>query len=73
MTEEFRESRLRAMADLYAKATPFQIWTWRHISPGMFLAEQVTQWPFNCSAEERQLLAKAFSLKAAFGEIRNGP
>lgn len=69
MTPRFIESRMEAMAVAYRQATALQIWTWRYISPGMFLAEQVTRWPFECSAEERQRLAKIFSQRAMSGEV----
>lgn len=61
MTDAFRDSRLEAMAALYASATSVQHTTWRVLSPGMFLAEIATTWPFECSAKDRLSLAAIFN------------
>lgn len=49
------------MRALYERATPAQRATWRVLTPGMYLAERVTEWPFDVSAKDRLSLAAIFN------------
>lgn len=70
MTDEFRDSRLAVMEALYARSTPLHRATWRVLTPGMYLAEQVTAWPFDVSANNRLHLAAIFNtMLHARGEL----
>ncbi|MDN3278712.1 hypothetical protein QWJ07_30930 [Frankia sp. RB7] len=71
MTHEFIDRMLLRMEALYYRATPTQRATWRFITPGMFLAEQVTNWPYEVSANERLSLAAIFNtVLAQRGELQ---
>lgn len=61
MTPRFIDSRLARMRVLFDRATPTQRATWRVLTPGMYLAERVTAWPFDVSANDRLSLAAIFN------------
>ncbi|MCK1283447.1 hypothetical protein IVB41_05795 [Bradyrhizobium sp. 44] len=70
MTPQFIGARLDRMDVLYKQATPTRRTTWRVLTPGMYLAERVTAWPFDVSAKERLSLAAIFNtMLARRGEL----
>lgn len=61
MTPEFKAAIIRRCCEIYAHATPRQLFVWECLPCGGFLAREAAEWPFDLTPDEHNQIREAAS------------